>query len=220
MNTAITAAGNGHSATEGNEDKRAVLIGKAARLMADKGYHQATMRDVSRATGYSLAGLYHYFASKEDLLFQLQQRVFSSLLAEQVEVQHRHSDEQQRVRALIHNHLGFYARHDAELKVCTFELHSLRGDAYEHIEALRRRYFKLMVDAVTSLLKAHGLPARAALVRHQVLFVFGALNWTFMWFDPARDAPVEKLGDELCQLFLDGLTGTPGQVRPGRSSLR
>ncbi len=212
----MNVEGRAVEAPERGEDRRSYLIGKAAGLMAAKGYHQTTMREVSRATGSSLAGLYHYFASKEDLLFQLQLRVFSSLLEEQLGVQQQQSgDEKERLRALILNHLSFYTRNAAELKVCTFELHSLQGEAYERIEALRRRYFKLMADEVTALLRSCGRPAPADTVRHQVLFIFGALNWTFMWFDPARDAPVAKLGDELCQMVLDGLGSATSKVNVG-----
>jgi len=38
------------------------------RSFGRKGYEGASMRDLSRATGMSLAGLYHYFESKERLL--------------------------------------------------------------------------------------------------------------------------------------------------------
>jgi AcrR family transcriptional regulator len=201
-----TVQGHGPSG-ERADDKPAWLIGKAARLMADKGYHSTTMRDVSRATGYSLAGLYHYFSSKEDLLFQLQHRVFGSLLDEQLAVRRRQTEREPRalLRALLHNHLDFYARHRPEMKVCTFELQSLQGDSYEQVEELRRRYFKLMLEALTAVLRAQGRRVAPDRVRHQVLFVFGALNWIFMWFDPARDAPMEKLGDELCEMVLEGL---------------
>jgi hypothetical protein len=37
------------------------------------------------------------------------------------------------------------------------------------------------------------------------MFVFGMLNWIFMWFDPAKDAPVERLADEMTDFILPGL---------------
>lgn len=197
--------GRAAQAQERPEDRRSFLIAKSAELMAAKGYHQTTMRDVSRATGYSLAGVYHYFTGKEDLLFQMQRRVFSSLLEEQLAVREETSPGRERLEALIQTHLSFFGRHAAELKVCTFELQSLQGEAYREIEALRRRYFKLIVEEVTALLAEGGQQPCPETVRYQVLFIFGALNWTFMWFDAARDAPVEQLGDELCRLVFEGL---------------
>jgi hypothetical protein len=41
------------------------------------------------------------------------------------------------------------------------------------------------------------------------LFVFGMLNWIFMWYDPERDQPVERLGDEMVDLLLGGLGAAP-----------
>ncbi len=46
-------------------------------------------------------------------------------------------------------------------------------------------------------------------VRRKALYVFGMLNWIFMWFDPARDQPVEKLGEEMVALILGGLNSVP-----------
>jgi hypothetical protein len=48
--------------------------------------------------------------------------------------------------------------------------------------------------------------------RHATLFVFGVLNWIFMWYDPARHGPVERIGEEMLDLLLNGLS------RPNRAS--
>jgi hypothetical protein len=46
---------------------------------------------------------------------------------------------------------------------------------------------------------------QAARSRHASLFVFGMLNWIFMWYDPARHGTVEQIGDEMIDLALNGL---------------
>ena len=53
------------------------LLMRAASLIARKGFEATSMRDLAKAIDSSLAGLYHYFSSKEDLLFQLQYRTFA-----------------------------------------------------------------------------------------------------------------------------------------------
>src|ERR1041384_6925897 len=50
------------------------LLARAARVFADKGYHPTTMRDLSAASGMSLAGMYYYVRGKEDLLALIQER--------------------------------------------------------------------------------------------------------------------------------------------------
>ncbi|MGD8395609.1 MAG: TetR/AcrR family transcriptional regulator [Candidatus Eiseniibacteriota bacterium] len=210
---ATAAPGTG----ERGEEKLAHLLATAARLMAEQGYDQTTIRHVGRATGYSLAGMYYYFESKEDLLFQIQQRTFASLLAEQEREVASASSAQERLERLVRSYLDFYVRNAAALKVCTFELESLAGEQYATIEALRHRWFRLARGIVGELLGvSDGRAASSATVRHYTLFVFGMLNWVFLWFDPDRDGPVDRVADQMLQLILHGLP-PDGRVGTGGS---
>src|SRR5213079_1342627 len=56
------------------------ILRTAARIFAEKSYHSTSMRDISRATGVSLAGLYHYCKSKDELLFLIQYTCFGRVL--------------------------------------------------------------------------------------------------------------------------------------------
>ena len=191
------------ASTQKNLDR---LLMKAAALIADKGYEATSMRDLSKAMNKSLAGLYHYFTSKEDLLFQLQYRTFRSLVEQQAKIAAMPGTPEERFTHLLIGHLKFYARHTNELKACTFELESLNGDLYRVIEEPRRRYYKLMTSVVAQVIdgsRSNGKESRAS--RHATLFIFGMLNWIFMWYRPARHGPVEKIGEEMRDLVLNGL---------------
>ena len=184
------------------------LLAAAADLMARRGYDQTSIRHVARETGFSLAGMYYYFENKEDLLYQIQHRAFASLLEEQERVVAEGGDPEEKLRRLVGNHLSYFTRHFNELKVCTYELQSLRGDRYRTIERLRRRYFRCTADIVGELMGLAGRQIdRSRSVRHYTLFIFGILNWIIMWFDPERDGPVEKLGKEVISMVLHGLAG-------------
>ena len=52
-----------------------------------------------------------------------------------------------------------------------------------------------------------GIPPDPLAVRHHALFVFGMLNWIFMWFDAERDAPVDALGEKMLSLVVHGVAG-------------
>ncbi|MBA3246449.1 MAG: helix-turn-helix transcriptional regulator, partial [Pyrinomonadaceae bacterium] len=51
------------------DQKLEFILRTAARIFAEKNYHSTSMRDISRETNVSLAGLYYYCKSKEELLF-------------------------------------------------------------------------------------------------------------------------------------------------------
>src|SRR6476659_10875469 len=73
------------------DQKLEFILRTSARIFADKSYHSTSMRDISRETKVSLAGLYHYCNSKEELLFLIQDncygRVLERLEARLVDVQ-------------------------------------------------------------------------------------------------------------------------------------
>ncbi len=187
-------------------DKRDHLLARAAALFAEGGYKATSMRDVSQAVGVSLAGLYHYFTGQADLLYQVHSRPFAALLEAQEAVAALPGSAEERLRRLVIGHLDFFTRHPNELKACTYELESLKGDLYLTVEALRRRYYRLFTMAVSEL--KHGSVKGAQETResrHATLFIFGMLNWIFMWYDPTRHGPVEQIGEEMLDLLLHGL---------------
>jgi len=191
----------------GTEERRERLLDTVAALVARKGYEATSMRDVSEALGVSPAGLYYHFKGKEDLLFQIQFRTFSALLKAQEVVATVPGTAEERFRRLMIGHLAFFSSHPNELKVCTYEMESLGGDLFEAVEEQRRRYYHLFSAVVAELMDQRVPPEGATpdRSRHASLFVFGMLNWIFMWYDPARHGTVEQIGEEMIDLALNGL---------------
>lgn len=201
---------NGRRSRAKSEANLERLLGVAAALMARQGYEQTTIRDVARETGFSLAGMYYYFAGKEELLYKIQERTFGSLLEEQERLVGQGGRPDERLRRLVRLHLSYMADHASELKVCTYELESLQGDYYAKIERLRKRYFKLVAGVIADLMGDVEAGGNDALqVRHTSLFVFGILNWSLMWYDRRRDGSTEKLAERVADFVLRGLPQRP-----------
>lgn len=203
---------------EATTRKLDAVLGTAASLIAEKGFEATSMRDVAGALQVSLAGLYHYFKSKEDLLFQIQYKTFASLLAAQEETAALPGTPEERLRRLVIGHLAFFASHPAELKVCTYEIESLTGDHYHTTEGLRRRYYRLLSHVLAELMgEATDIGGESRASRHTALYVFGMLNWIFMWYDPARHGDVSEIGNEMIDLVLHGVRGRAAAARGRRT---
>src|ERR1700687_5185978 len=115
-----------------NDQKLELILRPSARIFAEKSYHSTSMRDISRATGVSLAGLYHYCKSKEELLFLIQDHCFGRVLDRLEERLSKTSDPNERLRIFIDNHLSFFAANMSEMKVLSHEADSLEGDLHQH----------------------------------------------------------------------------------------
>src|SRR5437016_1015223 len=103
-------------------DRRlAKILEHATAIFCEKGYEGASMRDLSRSSGMSLAGLYYYFESKEKLLYLIQKHYFTTVmkrLREQLEVV---TGAEERLRTFIVNHLEYFLSSPAAMKVLSHE---------------------------------------------------------------------------------------------------
>src|SRR5436305_10793186 len=93
-------------------DRRlAKILEHATSIFCEKGYEGASMRDLSRASGMSLAGLYYYFESKEKLLYLIQRHTFTTII-ERLRKRLQHvTDPEQRLRLFVQNHLEYFLAH-------------------------------------------------------------------------------------------------------------
>ena len=62
------------------EAQRRAILDHAAEAFADAGYAACTMADIARRSGASKARLYHYYESKEAILYDLLDRHTRELL--------------------------------------------------------------------------------------------------------------------------------------------
>ncbi len=191
------------------DDKLERLLRTAAAVFAEKGYHPASIRDISRATGTSLSGLYYYFRSKEELLFLIQDHCFATVL-EKLEQRLRGVREpEERLRVLVDNHLRFFAANMNEMKVLSHEAASLTGEYRQQVNAHKKRYVELCTGIMTAL-RPDDTPEGQ---RTAALSLFGMMNWIYTWYQPERDLPVEELAARMTRVFLGGYAAGGGEAR-------
>src|SRR5205814_7840410 len=90
------------------DQKLEFILRTSARIFAEKGFHSTSMRDIARATRVSLAGLYYYCKSNDELLFLIQDNCFGRVL-ERLQERLTETDEAvARLRLVIENHLSFF----------------------------------------------------------------------------------------------------------------
>src|SRR5690606_37781278 len=116
-----------------------------------KGYHNASIRDIAHATGVSLAGLYYYFQSKEELLFLIEDHALGTLLENLERRLAGVNDPRARLRILIHNHLSYFVESMAEMKVLSHEADSLTGEFRQRIGGKMRRITEIAAEILTQL---------------------------------------------------------------------
>lgn len=187
------------------------VLQAATELIARVGFGPASMRAVAKASGVSLAGLYHYFDSKEQMLFLIQFRTFNSLVSGLREKLHGVSDPTEQLRIMIRAHVDYFAANMSALKVCSHELDSLSGEAYEEALRLRQEYYTITRTIVDRIFETRA--GESTLNRHvATMSLFGVLNWLYRWYAPKRGSSPATVANQITAQFLEGVMGAAARA--------
>src|SRR6266481_3787316 len=178
------------------------VLDHATEVFCEKGYEGASMRDLSRASGMSLAGLYYYFESKERLLFLIQKHTFTTIAQRLKARLEGVIDPEEQVRIFILNHLEYFLANPASMKVLSHEADALKNGFASEVAAIKREYYRICVDLLDELKSGRGLQFST---RIAVLSLFGMMNWIYTWHNPRVDADAEQLAREMGNIFLRGV---------------
>jgi len=189
------------------DQKLDTLLSAAAKVFAERGYHETSMRDLARASGVSLAGVYYYVQSKEELLYLIQSRNFEAVIAGMRAALEGVTDPIERINRFIDNHLDYFVSHMSEMKVLSHEAGALHGDYLQKVNDMKREYTRALMDVLADVEREHG-PAHVNR-RVAAYSLFGMMNWIYNWYDPLGDVGVELLSQNVCHLFLGGYVGLP-----------
>lgn len=182
--------------------KREAILRAAARLFAEEGYDRASMASLAAACGISKALLYHYYASKDALLFD----VIGEHLRELCEAVEAADDPgappEARLRTLVGTLLDAYRDADDEHRVQINAMKFLPEAEQEALRAMERRLVAVFAGAVEGVNPA--LANGAGLLKPVTMSLFGMLNWHYMWFRPDGPLSREAYADIATRLIVEG----------------
>ncbi|MBI3758539.1 MAG: TetR/AcrR family transcriptional regulator [Deltaproteobacteria bacterium] len=167
------------------DNRRAQLLDAAARLFRERGFHATSMRDIAKAVGMLSGSIYYHFDSKEEMLLAVYEEG-ERRVAEAVDaaVAAETDGPWQRLEAACAAHLGALIAHRDFTQVMIRTLPQEAGAVGPRIRDLRRNYelrFRRLIDDLT-------LPPE--IDRHYLrLLLFGALNWSQVWYRSGGDSP-------------------------------
>jgi len=184
------------------------ILAHATNVFYEKGYEGASMRDLSRASGMSLAGMYHYFESKEKLLYLIQRHTFSTIVKQLRGKLDSAINPEERIRILIFNHLEYFLANQKAMKVLSHEDEVLKNGFGVEVRALKREYYLICLDVLEDFKRVSQLHFST---RVAVLSLFGMMNWIYTWYNPRVDADAAELARDMGDIFLRGIGAAPGK---------
>lgn len=190
-----------------HESQREQILDLAAEKFAQTSYPSTSMSDLATASGTSKARLYHYYESKEAILFDLLDRYTKRLMLIIAEVegasQRRSLSERdafaELVRAFLAEYETSHSRHVALLNDVKY-----LEDAQREIVLDRQR------DIVAAFARqlARAYPDRISKENQTsvTMMVFGMINWTFTWLKPGGRLGYRDFAEQVIDLMEHGLS--------------
>jgi len=187
------------------EERYPAIVQAALEVFARRGYHQASIREIARAADLSLAGLYHYVGSKEELLFLVIDRALDDLLRSLDTALAPAHTPVQKLLALIHTHLDFAFHHGTALKVVNRDIEAL-AEPRRSVASAKRQSYLLRGLEILRALDSHGRSDDELL--DAINLLLGMLNGIATRPFLKRREDDRSLTAEVGNLFLHGFLAT------------
>jgi AcrR family transcriptional regulator len=180
------------------EERREAIVEKAADLFAERGFLGASVSDIAKACKTSKSLLYHYYPSKEDVLYAVMASHVDGLVESVETAMAETGGARERLHRLLRLFMADYVDAASRQKVLLNELDNLPQDRRASIIAKQRR----IVDAVQGLLVEIDpvLGKDRGEARARTMLLFGMINWTGNWYDPAGPVKPYAIADMVYEM--------------------
>lgn len=187
--------------------KRVTRIGNvAAKLFNTKGFLQTTMDDITTAARFSKGGIYHYFSSKDEILFFVLDRYLNLVLQDLEHNLEEIEAAREKIQYIISRHIRLYTKNPAEAKTLLNEKYCLPPKYRRKIDRKERQYFQI-VRKVLVIFFAGKQKLPGSRITVITFLLFGMCNWIFSWYDPRGAVTPEALSEIIWKIFLNGVDG-------------
>lgn len=185
-------------------DKMEKIAKSAAKLFNEKGYLETSMDDVSSAAHLSKGGIYHYFSSKNEILFFISANFMDLLLGGLEEELKKIEDCFPKIKYFISRHIKLYTRYISEAKTVIHEAHLLPPEYFRVIAEKERQYHQIVSDLLSDFFEGKIEKDR---LKAMAFILFGTCNGIYYWYDPKGSITPENLSEMIGEILCVGLTG-------------
>jgi AcrR family transcriptional regulator len=189
-------------------DRRGEICRTAAQIFLVRGFDATSVNDVARALGMTKAGLYHYFPSKEALLFEIMTFGLDRVRDEVIEPVRTIRDPEERLRQILVRPGRIATQGRGVIANLADETRALPPGPRKKVERRMRVYFDLVRDTLAELKAAGRL--RDIDVTVGAFGVLGLILWLPRWFREGGRLSNEQVADDIANLALGGLLRAPG----------
>ncbi len=185
------------------ELRKRQILEASVRLFYEVGYEGASLRDLANRVGINKATIYHYFESKEEILFHLIRQVGQELLEGVRRASETGGDPLRVLEAMVRFQIEYVENHVEEIKVLVEEKKSLRADLQRTSRANEIEILRLYKEALARCQTAGSV--RPLHLTTAAFGILGQINWLYHWYQPEGPLSIRELADQVVTLLFHGL---------------
>ncbi len=200
------------------ERRRAAVYGTATKILCDLGYEKASIRNIAEAMGMTKAGLYYYFESKEELLYQILDSYMDDLLAGIRNIHKQVSDPLCFIQECIRFQVTLYCKDKYRSKLIIHDENCLSGKYYQALKEKQRIYLSYWREGLENYCRQEGLKTDNLSV--DVHFLVGMCNWIYQWYSEKGEVSPDALAERVFNIFFYGFRKSSEEEWNHTSSVR
>lgn len=184
-------------------DRKKKIADVASDIFATDGYHKASINQIAKACDMSKSLIYHYYPSKQDILYHAMiyhvrhlDRMAQAVIAEDLPAK----DALQRI---IKDYLYVYSETVSQHHLMINELSSLSRTQKKEVISLQNNVVKAFSNLAEGITKAPIRKHKAKSVL--AMLMLGMINWTYIWFKPNGPVTTDQLASIITKMFIGGL---------------
>jgi AcrR family transcriptional regulator len=186
------------------------ILDGSAELISRKGFHGAVAQDLADAAGLVKGTLYYHIHSKDELLFEIHQKVTEEGIRVWSTIVNKDQSATQLLEEMVIAHCGVMNRYRDSVAVFSEEMKYLSPERLEKVIERRDVYTGLLEQVIIKGMESGEF--RPFDPRLSTLVILGMLNGMYRWYRPQGSLSPEEIGHIFSGLILDGLTSSSSEA--------
>ena len=179
------------------------IINCAALLFAKYGYNATSIKLIAESCKVSKSLIYHYYFSKEDMLYDIAQSHINKLISIIDDCSRlKFETNQLKLKKIISQFMIEYKTSKNRHKILIQDIEFLKPSRQKKIKSLQMKVVRSIAEI---LKKINPQIDEAKDLIPVTMGLFGMINWTFTWINPSGKMTYKDVSDLFTNIFINGL---------------
>lgn len=186
------------------DDRKVDIINHAAVLFDQRGVDRVSMSDIADEVGLAKPSLYHYFTSKDEILYSIHLNMIEMLLAGLQERIRSDASPDVVIQGVLSDMFRSMDTHPGHARVFFESSRRLDASYREPVRKKEREYDEQVLSVIEQGIREGYF--RAVDPRTATRALFGMANWSYHWYNPGGEVGSHEFAERFYDIFVNGMS--------------